>query len=328
MSLSSHLEDKNSPVRNFLRTQFPNTRGFLKDARKSIREAGTIRPDGDLPWSTIGTALDYRIRYYFDVTPNNQLVAHQGARILAAQSDALTNDQIGFYLGPLMSGCTELFDNLNTFLDNNHPVGRRLPQPEEDQLNRYCYVLALLEQVFRAGLRPGSPLAAGELSSESMIQIAESHWLDDLRSLSWNFYDQFGHLLELPHKLNPKFDGSLFIGGADADLIIDGRLVDIKTTVNARIESNWIWQLIGYVLLDYSDFHRINGIGLYMARQGILLEWDLDEAIRDMSTGTPYTVEELREQFKGIVSDLPSARPEVVARRFLGRVARRPPNSE
>lgn len=83
MSLSSHLEDKNSPIREFLRTRFSDTRTFLEDARKRVRSADTIRPDIDVPWSTIGMAVDYRIRYYFDVTPHDKLVAYRGAKLLA-----------------------------------------------------------------------------------------------------------------------------------------------------------------------------------------------------------------------------------------------------
>ena len=82
MSLSSHLEDKNSHIRQFLRTQFPNTRSFLAEARKMVREADTIVPDENVPWGLIGTALDYRIRYYFGITPHEELVAYKGARRL------------------------------------------------------------------------------------------------------------------------------------------------------------------------------------------------------------------------------------------------------
>ena len=97
-----------------------------------------------------------------------------------------------------------------------------------------------------------------------------------MRNLSWRFYDNFNHLLSLPHSLNPNFDGSLDIGGADADLIVEGTLIDIKATITQKIRPDWLWQLLGYVLLDYSDRHRINSIGLYMARQGIFFQWDLE----------------------------------------------------
>ena len=281
MSLTGHFKDKNSPIRTFLRDQFPDTRTFLKDPRSRLREGDMIRPDGDIPFGTIGTAFDYRLRYYFGVTPYSELVAFRGAAHLGLSHD--------------------FFDELETLLNHCNPIGRRLAEAEEDELNRHCVVLALLEEVARAGLRPGSPLAVGEShSSKALIGIAKPHWLDDLRALSWKFYDGFNNLLTQPNVLNPTFEGSAHVGGADADLIVDGRLIDIKTSAKQEIQSDSIWQLLGYVLLDYSDVHRINSISLYMARQGIFFQWDLDEAIRGLRSGNKVSVDELRGQLKAI----------------------------
>ena len=89
-----------------------------------------------------------------------------------------------------------------------------------------------------------------------------------MRKLSWKFYDDYNYLIALPHTLNPTFEGSRDVGGADADLVVNGTLIDIKTTVRPEIKPDWIRQLLGYVLLDYSVRHQIKAIGLYMARQG------------------------------------------------------------
>ena len=306
MSLTSHLRDKNSPIRDFIRSQFPNTREFLKDGRQRIKNVPVIRPDAKLPYSTIGIAIDYRIRYYFDVTPYSELVAFQGAtRLMMVPASLLVAP--GRVPIPSDAPAIETYVVLDFFrlLDEltgrNNPVGRRLPADEEDDLNRYCVVLALFDEVVRAGLSPNSPLVSGNFTDyESLLGIAESHWLDDLRNRSWKFFDEFEHLLQLSHTLNPTFDGSRDVGGADADLIIDGKLIDIKTTFRPEIRSDWIWQLLGYVLLDYSDSRQINGIGLYMTRQGILIEWDLNEAIQILCPGEPPSVAELRCQLEDI----------------------------
>ncbi len=294
--MTSHLRDKNSPIRDFIRNQFPNTREFLKDGRQRIKNVPVIRPEAKLPYSTIGIAIDYRIRYYFDVTPYSELVAFQGAIKLLGYT-SISGDELG------IEECVvfDVFRFLDQLTRSNNPIGSRLPADEEDYLNRYCVVLALLDEVVRAGLSPNSPLVSGNFTDyESLLGIAESHWLDDLRNLSWKFFDEFEHLLQLSHTLNPTFDGSRDVGGADADLIIDGKLIDIKTTFRPEIRSDWIWQLLGYVLLDYSDSRQINGIGLYMTRQGILIEWDLNEAIQILCPGEPPSVAELKCQFEGI----------------------------
>ena len=362
MSLTRHLDDKNSPIRAFLRTQFPETRTLLKDVRSQVRKADLVRPERDVPFGTIGTALDYRLRYYFNITPNHELIAYEGARRLTDVEvvdpseiqlgykhngneieffDKATGKRVwtslldmnGGYGAPgidldhdmmdiIFSGehkiknghgtgtphdsqlapvYQEFFKRLEDITSRYRPIGRRLTEVEEDDLNRHCIVLALLEEVFRARLREGSPLARGTFSSsESLMATAEPHWLDDLRTLSWKFYDGFNYLFEKPYLLNPKFDGSVDVGGADADMIVDGTLIDIKTSVKPEIQADWIWQLLGYVLLDYSDVYHINSLGLYMSRQGILYPWPLDEAIGVLCSGNSISVEELRGQFKAI----------------------------
>jgi hypothetical protein len=65
----------------------------------------------------------------------------------------------------------------------------------------------------------------------------------------------------------PTFAGSTDIGGADADFVIDGLLLDCKATTT-RLGSAEIGQLAGYLLLDYDDQYRITQVGLYLSRQG------------------------------------------------------------
>lgn len=205
--------------------------------------------------------------------------------------------------GPLGSLYQDFFKGLGDLTRQNNPVARRLSQAQEDELNRQCVVLGLLEEVFRIGIRPDSPLVAKKHTSvEDLLDISDAHWITDMRNLSWRFYDDFNHLLSLPHSLNPNFDGSDDIGGADADLVVNGTLIDIKTTKVQEIEPDWIRQLLGYVLLDYTDHHRIKGIGLYMARQGILFQWDLEEALRGLCSGKPPSIEGLRKEFKEVVT--------------------------
>ncbi len=390
MSLSSHLENKDSPIRKFLRSQFSETRTFLRDARSQLRGADTILPNGynrgevgrtRYPWSTIGMAVDYRIRYYFDVTPVDKLVAYSGAALLALGEsvdpvdiqgfqqigDGIvfgriddrmdgSGDWIAFFDGrngewlgsyntdssdghsiwsnnryqrmpetislmekhlkesgldvrsiPVISQGSlyqDFFKSLDELTIRRNPVARRLGEVAEDDMNRYCIVLALLEEIRRSIDHPSlGPLFEKEHKSVGdLLGIPDARWLADMRSISWAFYDNLNHLLSRPHSLNPTFDGSLDIGGADADMVVDGMLIDIKTTIAQKIKPDWLGQLLGYVLLDYSDHHRINAIGLYMARQGILFQWDLEGAMRGLCPGEPPSIEGLRNEFERIVT--------------------------
>ena len=88
MSLTSNLKDLQSPVRRFMEEQFPETRSFGRFAGTKVKDADTLRPMGKVPHGTIGTAFDYRMRYYFRVTPHEQLVAYMGAMTLAGATPA------------------------------------------------------------------------------------------------------------------------------------------------------------------------------------------------------------------------------------------------
>jgi len=77
--------------------------------------------------------------------------------------------------------------------------------------------------------------------------------------------------------LNPVFgEASLLVGGADADLIIDDTLIDIKTTKSGKMDMSQFHQLIGYFILNQIDGVngkqiKINRLGIYFSRYGELV---------------------------------------------------------
>jgi hypothetical protein len=90
------------------------------------------------------------------------------------------------------------------------------------------------------------------------------------------------------------------VGGADADLIVDGCLIDIKASVQPKINPEWLRQLAGYVLLDYTDEQRIHSVGIYMARQGVLLTWSLADFFSLLAEDETLSVEALCQEFRQI----------------------------
>jgi hypothetical protein len=76
--------------------------------------------------------------------------------------------------------------------------------------------------------------------------------------------------------LNPVFRALHLVVGADADLIIDDTLVDIKTIKSGRMDISQLYQLIGYFILSGVggvDGKKINitRLGIYFSRYGELL---------------------------------------------------------
>lgn len=127
--------------------------------------------------------------------------------------------------------------------------------------------LAQLDVVFRAGV------ADFELPPEERQSVGQ-----DLANL----------LAVIPMKqfransiclANPTFgDGSRLVGGGDADLLLDGTLLEVKTVKKLALDRSFFNQLIGYVCLARlggvdgcpPGLRRIESIGVYFSRFGLL----------------------------------------------------------
>lgn len=323
MSLSSHLADSTSPIGQFIKQRFSQIKSLTKEANRQLGSSYTVRPVGQgYPYTIIGTAIDYRIRYTFGITPYRKLVAWHGATMLAFKSLESEHDvsvsledwidaavalpfdpMMGIAAGPYPIKLLEaFFGSLERFLNTVQPVKRRLDVEDERILARYCYVLCLFEQVFRAGYKAvqGSPLLlpTPKQSVEALLAIPQNVCVEDICQLSTLFFERCQHLLSLPSILNPKFAGSIDIGGADADLVIDGCLIDIKTSITAKISADYLYQLAGYLLLDYDNSLNMNATGIYMARQGMLFTWSVPDFLLQLTGDSTTNLASLREEFR------------------------------
>ena len=311
MSLTSHLSDPASPIGQFIKQRFAQTARLTKAANLQLKAAETLRPalaGVSYPYAPIGTAIDYRIRYAFDVTPYQQLVAWHGALLLTAKPvEGLTLTPIYF---DIMQGVAQrpyplklvrqFFESLDYTLQTIQPVGQRLDAEAEHLLDRYCVVLSFFEQVFRSDAYLQGPLLQPTVkqSVEELLTIPQDSWLDDLSQMFNLFYARYHNLLSRPYILNPTFAGSLDIGGADADLVVDGCLIDIKASVSPQIKAEYLYQLAGYLLLDYDDQLHMNAVAIYMARQGMLFTWSIPEFLYQLTGNDSAGLGTLRRQFR------------------------------
>lgn len=332
MSLTSHIaQGKDSPVGRFFCERFCQTATIAADANRQLRNTATIRPTISIPlstYSTIGSAIDYRIRYSFANTPSQQLTAWTGAWMLALkQKDSvddvlLDEDELTEMLsshtfvtrfdpfavevahGPYPASLLEqFFANLDKSIDEIRPAGRRLDVLEESLLARYCYVLSLFESVYRQGIGPAvleGPLFQPNTkkSTQELLDIPAAELVEDICRMSWLFQDKYSHLLLGPAFPNPVFAGGGDVGGADGDLIVAGCLIELKASVQTFIKPDWLRQLAGYLLLDYRDTYNIEELGIYMARQGLLFTWTVEEFLRKLTGDPSASVQSLREELR------------------------------
>ncbi|MFG1879340.1 hypothetical protein ACGFIV_31320 [Sphaerisporangium sp. NPDC049003] len=103
------------------------------------------------------------------------------------------------------------------------------------------------------------------------------------------------------------FDGSAHIA-ADADLIVDGLLLEFKNTRRIhQFPLPMILQLLGYTLMDYSDRYRIDRVGVYMTRVGALIPWPIEDYLALLGA-CRRDLAELRAAFEKLLA-IPDAGP-------------------
>jgi hypothetical protein len=129
------------------------------------------------------------------------------------------------------------------------------------------------------------PIVRANVGHENIGVVAE----DDIRDLKKiaSLVDEKVFTSSHLCLLNPTFGaGSLLVGGADADLVIDKTLIDIKTTKKFSLDRPYLNQVIGYYIL-----HTIGGVGelkpkpvienlaIYFSRHGYLHTMPVSELI-------------------------------------------------
>lgn len=301
MSLKGHLGDPNSPVRQHLEANYPHVDRLrfgvaqrtdetividgvtvpLETAAMFTPGEARIPPPGDDEWypaGTAGTAFDYRIRYLFEAAEPASFVAEQGARLYSVRSR-------GDRRRALPVAWAELAAAL--------PRAARPAAPgtaEEHLLGKLCCVLAFYEQLYRMG--PNSPgwehspvVESGPKADLATLLSCVNHRLPtDVSAMTDLFAGTQPELLRANHVVaNPQFALSHDLGGADADLILDGLLLELKTTKRAGLLRRDWWQVLGYVLADTEDHHQIASVGIQYARHGYLWSFPLESFLQRLA---------------------------------------------
>jgi len=142
-----------------------------------------------------------------------------------------------------------------------------------EELVKSSIVLAKLDLYVRAGIL------------DDTISIFSKEDIEDLA----NLFSIIPIVEFTPKKkiiLNPTFGkGSSMFMGADADIIIDNKLIDVKTTKNLKIDRSQINQLLCYAIAsriggindDEQLKNEIQQVGIYFSRYGQLWMISLNE---------------------------------------------------
>jgi hypothetical protein len=321
LSLSSHLEDRSSPVRRWLEERFPETRRVTTRANRQLRGGESTCPIprvAEADASLVGTALDYLLRACLRMTSIERTVATSAVQFLS-QDPAVGTRAI------------EVEREAVTGIKRLRPGGRDLTDSEWRELCIYCLVLARFEQFFRIG-----PIPAVEerlivplrrcLGLEDFVPMAlTSATIEDLERLGRAAWEEHrGWMDARPLVLNPKFQQSVALGGADADLIVGRRLIDLKATMTPGIVGRFeLWQLLGYALADTDDEYGIREVGIAALRWRSSISWPLEELFGDLAPVVPGAVVEGKiRSMESAAHDLVQLRAEFAQVVVQGRTKR------
>lgn len=222
--------------------------------------APLLAPPRTKHYGLVGGAFDYLLRFYLERLNTNAKtytwVAHLALTLIPENSRKFR----------LAQQCLE-------HAEQRHAEYLKSGVVTDDLLVSTLH-LATLDVILRAG--------SGVIREEHLIRVDELD-VQDLRELiaivpESSFKAQHACIL------NPAFGwGSHLVGGADADLILDDLLIEIKTTKYLKLDRSYVDQMIGYQVLlklggicgylsrDFqADDYELTQIGVYFARHGYL----------------------------------------------------------
>lgn len=251
MSLKTFLDNKD--VRARFSEEFPKPEFGLKK--------GIAAPPVTKHYSLVGTAFDYLMRFYIKLLNPKAIMQEWVAELSIERMK-----EMGFALNSQREPIP-IDDNLlakaNKMLSQAKKAYSDYIKSAKinDEVTKCTILLAQLDTYFRAGI----------IGKD--FGIIDNGDVADLRKLVSVVNPDSFKAKELC-LLNPTFgEASQLIGGADADLVIDNLLIDIKTTTKLEFKREHFNEVIGYYTLykiggipDAPVEPKIEKLGIYYSR--------------------------------------------------------------
>lgn len=299
MSITQGLSSPQTPLRRFLdRELSAGTRPLRVTYRSQLPTALVLPGEGVVyEAGTVGTAIDQRLRLAFTSATPVDAAAIIGVDNIQAMGKFLADMTAG--LAPngawdvMEDVGQQLTQQLHTTVAELQPDDRTKPMvraaEEEEHLTRLLLAAAWYALNCRNPVAfPLTPLckaafaAPHEFTFERLLALPHPDLVEDV--LAQLHVSGDGRLERLRDQTapadclpGPTFDGSAQVS-ADADLIAGGTLIDFKSTRRVHEFSLvTIQQLLGYVLMDYTDHYKIDAVGVHLTRAGTLITWPLED---------------------------------------------------
>ena len=242
MSLTSFLA-QNADVRERFKLE------FRKPAFTAIKPL--LAPPLTTHYTTVGTAFDYLLR--FVIQRLNPLTLDKGYWVAEVAADALIEADLYIKARKIIVAAKK---HLHAYLQ-----GGLL----SEDLIRSALLLATIDPIYRAGV------------GHDNIGVIDERDMEDLQHLM-AIVDENNFIARQLALINPTFGkASHLVGGADADLVIDDIIIDIKTVKKLTLDRKTYDQIMGYYTLhqiasvgELEPKLNINKVGIYFARHAYL----------------------------------------------------------
>ncbi|GAA3517900.1 hypothetical protein FHR32_000854 [Streptosporangium album] len=318
MSLTQGLASPRTPLRRFLDQELSaGSRPLRATYRARLPARPLILPGDGVGYEagTVGTAVDQRLRLAFTCAAPVDAATMAGIALCGPAA----NSPRGRIWQNLAEVGHQLAERIATTVAGLALADRRTPMlrtdEDEERLARMLLAAAWYALNYRNPFAfPDTPLgatafsASGELSLEMLLAVPHRHLIDDvLAQLHAAEEGPLGQLRATTEpsrcRPGPTFDGSTYVS-ADADLIADGILLEVKSTRNVHAFSLvTIQQLLGYTLMDFSDRYGIDAVGVYLTRAGALITWPIEDYLALLGVRR-RDLTELRALFARLLADL------------------------
>jgi hypothetical protein len=269
MSLTTELKNPNSPINRLIDSMIPAefVNKFIAEHNQILANASIIYPPDQSDLLTVGSAMTHA--FYHQVTGNwgfdKPTMAMNGINRAMSKLEKRNFWAIAATAKkPLEKALIAL---VMAYYDG---VGRGRPDRELKKI--------LTANVFNRKVLPSHmndmelqrhPLLYTIWDIANLIESFHLGWIDGLKSNDIH--------------VNATFTGSHFVNGADAQMISNGILIDIKTSkLKAPFTKKDLYQQFAYWLLDYDNQWKINEIVWVYPRHQMFLRYGMTEHFQNL----------------------------------------------
>ena len=267
MSLTALLQNPlHANLTAWLKHHFPNNTTVVTPPIVVAKEVHS-----NLDYSRIGTGFDYLFRFQLErinakfLQAPRKWIAEYGLEMVMKRARRV-KPELAIQNQSSVAGLLSVFEEAKRQHDTFISSGVLTTE-----LIRSCLFLANLDVIYRTGR---TEFAIRKQASDEEATAEVEHVKKLFYAVNWQPF-----LARRQCVLNPTFGraGDL-VGGADADIIIDGVLIDLKVTATLSVQRSHLNQLIGYYLLSLihtkkcKPIYPIHTVAFYFPRADYLLQ--------------------------------------------------------